>query len=384
MNDEWDVAIVGAGPAGLAAAEAAVRAGAQTVVLERAVHPRYKTCGGGLIGASLAALRDDMPLPARDHIGAATFTLRGKRTFTRRIEDVLLTMVSREEFDDALRLAATKAGAVVRQRSAVRSIGQDDDRAYARLADGTEIRAKVLVGADGSAGISARYVNVEFSQVDLGLEVEIAVPAAIQQQWAGRILIDWGPIPGSYAWVFPKMDRLTVGVIAARGHGAQTKEYLRDFIGRLGLSSLKPVHDSGHLTRCRADRSPLRKGRVLVAGDAAGLLEPWTREGISFALRSGAMAGAAAAKAATGRSQQHINAALDEYGTSLQQSLVPEMDAGRVILAAFSRHPGVVHAGLAVAPGWRAFTKFCRGEMAFPSIVNRPVVGPAISLLARV
>jgi len=60
------------------------------------------------------------------------------------------------------------------------------------------------------------------------------------------------------------------------------------------------------------------------------------------------------------------------------------MDAGRVILAAFSRHPGVVHAGLAIAPGWRAFTKFCRGEMAFPSIVSRPAIGPAISLLARV
>jgi len=98
----------------------------------------------------------------------------------------------------------------------------------------------------------------------------------------------------------------------------------------------------------------------------------------------GSLAGTFGAKAAIGRSQKHINAALDEYGTSLQQSLVPEMDAGRVILAAFSRHPGVVHAGLAIAPGWRAFTKFCRGEMAFPSVVNRPVIGLAISLLARV
>jgi geranylgeranyl reductase family protein len=384
MHDEWDVAVVGAGPAGLAAAEAAARAGARTVVLERAVHPRYKTCGGGLIGASLAALGDGMPLPARDHIDAATFTLRGKRMFTRRVEDALLTMVSREEFDDALRLAAADAGAVMRQRSVVRSIGQDDGHAYARLADGTEIRAKVLIGADGSAGVSARYVNVEFSQVDLGLEVEIAAPEAIQQQWRGRILIDWGPIPGSYAWVFPKLDRLTVGVIASRGHGAQTREYLRDFTGRLGLSSLQPIHDSGHLTRCRANRSPLRKGRVLVAGDAAGLLEPWTREGISFALRSGALAGTSGAKASTSRGAESLDEALDEYAASVQQSLVPEMDAGRVILAAFSRHPGVVHAGLAVAPGWRAFTKFCRGEIAFPSIVNRPLVGPAISLLARV
>jgi flavin-dependent dehydrogenase len=149
MNDEWDVAIAGAGPAGLAAAEAAVRAGARTVVLERAAHPRYKTCGGGLIGASLAALRDDMPLPARDHIGAATLTLRGKRTFTRRIEDVLLTMVSREEFDDALRLAATNAGAVVRQRSAVRSIGQDDGRAYARLATVRRLRSTCAISLAG-------------------------------------------------------------------------------------------------------------------------------------------------------------------------------------------------------------------------------------------
>jgi flavin-dependent dehydrogenase len=200
MNDEWDVAIVGAGPAGLAAAEAAVRAGARTVVLERAVHPRYKTCGGGLIGASLAALRDDMPLPARDHIGAATFTLRGKRTFTRRIDDVLLTMASREEFDDALRLAAAKAGAVVRQRSAVRSIGQDNDRAYARLADGTEIRAKVLVGADGSAGISARYVNVEFSQVVIACSrferQESAAPALGQHLPEQRVICPGHHSPG--------------------------------------------------------------------------------------------------------------------------------------------------------------------------------------------
>lgn len=382
MNDEWDVAVVGAGPAGLAAAAAAARAGARTVVLERAVHPRYKTCGGGLIGTSLAALDPDLPLPVREHVDAATFTLNGKREFTRR-GDVLLAMVLREEFDDVLRQAAVEAGAAVRQQSLVRLVGEEAGAAYARLADGTELRARTLVGADGSAGVTARYVGVEFSQVDLGLEVEVAAPAPVQKEWSGRVLIDWGPIPSSYGWVFPKADRLTVGVIAPRGNSEQTKKYLRSFIDRLGIGSFPFLYDSGHLTRCRARPSPLRRGRVLVAGDAGGLLEPWTREGISFALRSGSAAGTFAAKAALSAGEQSACEALDEYVHAIHQRLVPEMDAGRRVLAAFSRHPAVMHAGLATPPGWRVFSQFCRGELTWPSLTSHPLLGLAISVMGR-
>lgn len=384
MNDEWDVAVVGAGPAGLSAAAAAARAGARTVVLERSVHPRYKTCGGGLIGTSLAALDPELPLPVRDRVDAATFTLNGRHEFTRRKDDVLLAMVLREEFDDVLRHAAVEAGAVVRQRAFVRLVGEEPGLAYAKLADGSKLRAKTLVGADGSAGVTARYVGVEFSQVDLGLEVEVVAPAPVQKEWNGRILIDWGPIPSSYGWVFPKADRLTVGVIAPRGNSEQTKEYLRAFIDRLGLSSFSFLYDSGHLTRCRAESSPLRRGRVLVAGDAGGLLEPWTREGISFALRSGSAAGTFAAKAALSSGDEPADQALDEYVRAIYRRLVPEMDAGRRVLAVFSRHPWVVHAGLTTSAGWRVFSKFCRGELALPSLTDRPVLGMAISVMGRV
>jgi geranylgeranyl reductase family protein len=289
---EWDVAVVGAGPAGLTAALAAAGVGARTVVIERAEHPRYKTCGGGLIGASLTVAARHMQVPARDRIHAITATLNGRRAFTRRADAPLLSMVSREDFDDALRKAAADAGVTMRQRATVRGIGEDGGLAWARLADGTSVRARVLVGADGSSGVSSRYVGVRFQQVDLGLELEIPVPPPVAAQWQARVMLDWGPMPGSYGWVFPKADVLTVGVIAARGQGEQTRRYLHDFTGRLGLAGYPPARDSGHLTHCRADDSPLRRGRVLVAGDAAGLLEPWTREGISFALRSGTLAGA--------------------------------------------------------------------------------------------
>ncbi len=201
-SDGWDVAVVGAGPAGLTAARVAAAAGVRTVVLERAEHPRYKTCGGGLIGTSLAAVTGSISVPVRDDIHTATFTLNGKRLFSRCEKDSLLTMVLREEFDDALRLAATGAGAVVCQRSAVRSIRQDENHAYARLTDGSEVRAQVIVGADGSSGISSRHVGVEFSQVDLGLEVEILVPEALEQRWRNTILLDWGLSPDPMAGYF--------------------------------------------------------------------------------------------------------------------------------------------------------------------------------------
>jgi geranylgeranyl reductase family protein len=387
---EWDVAVIGGGPAGLSAAHAAAAAGARTVILERAEHPRYKTCGGGLIGASLNAVRDLPALPARDEIRAVTFTLRGGHDFTRSEAEPILTTVMREEFDAALLERALAAGAEVRQQAVVRAISQDDGHPTVRLADGSTVTASVVVGADGSAGITARHVGVTFDQVDLGLELEIAVPGPAQREWAGRVLLDWGKIPGSYGWVFPKADRLTVGVIASRrsdqvtaGSGKQgdaTRDYLRDFVERLGLAGYQPVRDSGHLTRCRSDDSPLRKGRVIVAGDAAGLLEPWTREGISFALRSGALAGELAAKAVTAADESPLG----EYATAIDQGLGAEMRAGRVLLTAFTRHAGTFHRGLASVKGWRAFVRLCRSELLYPEIVSKPAVRMALSLLNRV
>jgi geranylgeranyl reductase family protein len=371
-RDDWDVAVVGGGPAGLAAASAAAAAGARTIVLERAEHPRYKTCGGGLIGASRAAAASLISVPARDEIRAVTFTLRGGQEFTRSHGEPILAMVVRDEFDAALLKRAEENGARLRQRAQVRAIDQADGHATARLADGTEVTAKVIIGADGSSGVTARAVGAEFDQVDLGLELEIAVPDEVARQWAGRVLLDWGKIPASYGWVFPKGDRLTVGIIAARGQGAGTKAYLREFVDRLGLSGHEVVHDSGHLTRCRADGSPLRKGRVLVAGDAAGLLDPWTREGISFALRSGALAGEYAARGD-----------LDGYVAAVNASLVPDMRAGRALLTAFIRHAGTFHKGLSTPKGWGAFVKMCRSEISLSELVARPSARVSLALLSR-
>ncbi|WP_436524564.1 geranylgeranyl reductase family protein [Actinoplanes sp. HUAS TT8] len=369
---EWDVAVIGAGPAGLAAAQAAASEGARVVVLERAEHPRYKTCGGGLLGSSLRLSTERLAtVPVRDTITSLTFTLAGGREFTRTASEPLVSLVRRDEFDLAWCEAAEKAGAVVRSNSQVRALSQDADGVTVTLADGSAVTARVAIGADGSAGITSRHVGVVFEQQDLGLEVELAATAEDRERWRGRVLLDWGPFPGSYGWVFPKEDELTVGVIMEKGHGADTKRYLRDFVEQLGLSDRTVLRDSGHLTRCRAETSPVRAGRILVAGDAAGLLEPWTREGISYAIRSGLWAGEVAAK----------NQDLSAYDLKVTTELQPEMVAGRRLLGVFARHPSIVHTAMSSSLGWRAFSGFCRGDFSMAGALGRPTVRTALRLL---
>lgn len=368
---EFDVAVIGAGPAGSSAARAAARAGARVVVLDRAAFPRYKTCGGGLIGPSLAALPPDPPTRAVVH--RVSLSLAGGRRGTRSATEPVLRMVTRAELDDWLLRAAADAGAEVRVPCRVRSVAQDPDGAVLDTDDGP-VRAGVVVAADGTSSRSAREVGVRLGRVDLGLEVELeAGPRA--SEWADRVHLDWGPVPGSYGWVFPKGDTLTVGVIAARGAGDATRRYLRDLLRWTGLDGLRVVHDSGHLTRCRTPDSPLGGGRVLLAGDAAGLLEPWTREGISFATRSGALAGAAAAGGAAG--------AVERYRAGLAADLLPEMAAGERCLRAFERRPAAFHELIRSTPvGWRQFARITRGETTLARAVRRPSVRAGLGLLA--
>ena len=135
---------------------------------------------------------------------------------------------------------------------------------------------------------------------------------------------------------------------------------------------------SGHLTQWRRPGSPVRRGRVLVAGDAAGLLEPWTREGISYALRSGALAGGAAARIAFGDGSAGVG-----YERAIRVGLAREQRAGALLLAVFERHPALVHLAFTRSgTGASLFVRFCRGGVDLPRVVAHRALAPFLRLLA--
>jgi len=361
--EQYDVVVVGAGPAGSSAARAAADAGAKVVLLERAELPRYKTCGGGLIGPSTGALPAGPPV--RMAVTRASFTLRGDKHRERSATTPFLAMSTRSELDQWLVDRADAAGAEVRAPCRVVDVVDGPEYVVVRTDEGT-IHADHVVAADGTSSRIARDVGVRLARVDLGLELELEAGDRAGD-WDGRVHLDWGPLPGSYAWVFPKGDSLTVGVIAARGRPDDTKAYLRAFVRAQGLDRQRVLHDSGHLTRCRAPGSPLGRGRILLAGDAAGLLEPWTREGISFAARSGTLAGAIAA-----RGTDNLQAA---YAAAIGYQLVPEMTAGEACLTAFERRPAAFHALLARSHvGWRSFQRIASGDTTLERALRHPSV----------
>ena len=368
----WDVLVVGAGPAGSSAARVAAEVGARVLLVDRARFPRYKTCGGGIIGTSLQWMPPAVRATVTRDIRSVCFTLRGRRRIVARANRPFLGMVDRERFDQALVDAAVAAGAEFRDGVGVRALAEEDGIVRVRTDDG-ELCARVVVGADGASGRCAAYVGVRIVETDLGLEDELAVDPA---RFAGRVLLDWGPQPGGYAWLFPKGGVAAVGVIARRGTPDATRAYLREWVASLGLADATVLRSSGHLTRVRAAGSPVRRGRVLLAGDAAGLLEPWTREGISVALRSGCWAGAAAAAVREGD-----DARLTAYEDRITAVLDPERDAGLIVLRAFERAPWAVHALLRTRPAKRFFLRFCTGQITLARVARHRAARAAVAAL---
>ncbi len=383
----WDVIVVGAGPAGSTAARVAALGGARVLLLDRARFPRYKTCGGGLLGESLALLPHSARGTIESSVRESVVTDRFRRPFTLRRPDAYLAMVRRQEFDQALVDAAVEAGVRFVDGVAVRGLEEHEHTTVVTVrTDRGTASARVVIGADGAGGRIGRHVGVELGGVDLGLEDEIAMPTD-DSGWRDRVFLDWGDAAGSYAWVFPKRDSLTVGVIQQKGSPDETRDYLASWRRHLGLEDVASLHSSGHLTQWRTPLSPLRRGQVIVAGESAGLLEPWTREGISFALRSGQWAGEAAALAARSTTAGGPAAVgdgdpLSAYVARVRAVLEPEQLTGARILAAFERRRGLVHTLLRTPAGARYFVRFCRGETTLARLSRHRVVMRVVRALS--
>ena len=184
--------------------------------------------------------------------------------------------------------------------------------------DGTSACASVVIGADGVNGLTARALGFANRRHGVALEGNVSYVHAREERWRGRAVVDLAAVPGGYAWVFPKGDHVNVGVGGWVSEGPRLREHLERACSAYGLPHRRLESLRGYrLPMRRAGEAPLR-GRVMLVGDAAGLVDPLSGDGIYEALLSSRLACEAALDLLAGR-----RANLEPYRERLANELDP-------------------------------------------------------------
>jgi geranylgeranyl reductase family protein len=302
-----DVAVIGAGPGGIAAAITAYRRGCSVVCLDKAAFPRDKTCGDGLTTGALRDL-EALGLTKAEFLAVGAAEVRetvlvspsGRRvTMPLPSGDGLYAVVAqRRHLDAALVGLARRIGVDVRTHCAVEKLAVHDAEGELLCSDGTSVRARHVIGADGHWSHVRRALEPDAPR-DLGewhAARQYFADVNDDRLW---VLFEGDLLPG-YAWVFPLPDggaNVGYGVLRADGRsGTELKELWPELLERPALRDIlgpnarptEPVRAWPIPTRY--DPARLATGRVLFVGDAAGVVDPMTGEGIAQALETGTLA----------------------------------------------------------------------------------------------
>lgn len=382
MAERFDAVVVGAGPAGSTAARELAEAGARALVLERATLPRYKTCAGGVPLRTASLLPFAVDPVVEDRVTRMAVSLRGRQKYVRDARTPYAYMTMRARLDGFLAARAVEAGATIRDGVTVSRV-EREGAAWRVVTPGGDVEARFLVGADGANSRVARDTGLGSGLAEgVALEAEVRAPDAAMDRWRGTVGIDLGYRPSGYAWVFPKDEVLSLGIVMPKECGPALRERLDAYTRLLGLSAAPVDVFSGHKVLFRRSRTAIADGTALLVGDAAGLADELSEEGIYYAVRSGQMA-AQAILAEPG-------APAAAYECVVDGEIQVELDAARAIAEwvyrMVARFPlAVLLASQHIEYLWRALFKVQRGDSDYATELGR-LPGPlrrAGALLAR-
>lgn len=285
---QYDAAIVGSGPAGLAAACTLASEGMRVALVDKCAFPREKLCGGLLSGRARAEVEEIFGAGAWGPGIACVsqgvrFLHRGSLLSSVRSPHQVY-LADRAAFDAHLFALTLKKGPDVLQGDPV--IFVDPGEMTVHFRNREPLQANFILGADGAASRVARSLFPgPFRKHGYGLCFQADVARAEVPDAPDVPEIHFGQVKWGYAWVFPKGETLSVGLGGLLARNPGMKGLFRDFHCR--ITRREPTAAKSHYIP--SGNFLWRPGRenVLLAGDAAGLVEPITGEGIAFALASG-------------------------------------------------------------------------------------------------
>jgi geranylgeranyl reductase family protein len=285
-----DVVIIGAGPSGAVAAYHCAKLGLDTLFIDKSKFPRYKACGGALSEQAMSYL--DFPvqneLIERDIHGArARF---GKESIEVLKPYRIAGLVTRSKFDYFLMQRAREIGARFLENERAMEL-QFSPEHVEIVTKRKHLRAKIVIGADGSQGVTSRYVRRPFERNEyaIGLVTEIlADNADIDNYIFNSIEVHFGVTERGYGWVFPHEGYFSVGIGGIANRLRNPKALLADFLKKNGFTA----EYGFHAHKIPAGGVPREKvaDRIILVGDAAGFVDSFYGEGIAYAILSGKIA----------------------------------------------------------------------------------------------
>ena len=369
--ERFDALVVGAGPAGSATAIHLARAGARVLLADKAGFPRDKPCGGGLTGRALRHVPCDVE-PVVERV-VDRFVLRAgyRRPIARTSSRPLIRMTQRRRLDLHLAEHAAASGADFRDGVRVEKLVVFDDE-FTAVVGGSEVHASYLVGADGANGIVARATGLGGGIVrGVALEGNVPWGPLDPEPYRETAWVELGVVPGGYGWVFPKGDHANVGVGGWLDEGPHLRAHLDRLAREHGV-------DPSVLTGVRGHRLPMRRlgaaavrGRALLVGDAAGLVDPLSGDGIYEAFVSASLAADAILAGRPDAYEEALSAALDRHAAASWKAKRVADRYPRACLWAV-RAPGV----------FGAVAGLLRGDLAHPSEARR-IARPPLRVLSR-
>ncbi len=375
-----DVVVVGAGPAGSILAYHLAKAGVEVVLVDKAKFPRGKTCGGGINVRTQKLIPFDLSPVIESTITAISFTCKFEDHFIRRSPDPLMFTVRRESFDEFLVRKAEEAGARFFGANPFLALTPKDGFVEVETPAGTCSTAYVA-GADGSQSAVSKKMEIP-REATYMLAVHSEAPTSIIPDWEPDLIhLDWGSIKRGYAYLFPKKYFLAMGAGGIDIPAAKIKNYQKAFLAtRWQKEQAFPFSAAGFMIPLRKNRSPIQKGRCLLLGDAAGLADPFSGEGIFSAVRSAGVAASVLQEALKNRWDS-----LAPYQEGIDGELMIELECSRLFREIFNLRPSRYHQKIASQDRWwNAMAKVMRGEKTFIDIRKKlGVVGKVLLRLTR-
>jgi len=289
----YDVVIVGAGPAGAVLAYLLAKAEAQVLLLEKKVLPRYKACGGGLTKRALDSLPFEIGDVIEERVHTVKAFVQSECAFEISAQEPVLTMVMRDRFDHFLVKKSIEAGAHCHDGVVFRQVEGAPETLKVETSIGP-VETRFIVGADGVNSRVAKCLGLRRpSKVMNAVEAEVYFrETARLEAFRDSARFSFGPVPQGYAWVFPKSDHLSIGVVSRAKSLKHLKRNLFSYLEAGGFGSSTQIRAlKPHLVPYAPGKNRvLSTEKGLVVGDATGFVDPITGEGISYAIREAQVA----------------------------------------------------------------------------------------------